>query len=83
MAAHPAVRDVVVVGRPSERWGSEVVAVVQLAEGADVTDEDIIAEAGTHIARYKCPKAIVRVSELERSPSGKADYRWAKTQAAG
>lgn len=83
VAAHPAVRDVVVVGRPSERWGSEVVAVVQLAEGADVTDEEIIAEAGTHIARYKCPKAIVRVSELERSPSGKADYRWAKTQAAG
>lgn len=83
VAAHPAVRDVVVVGRPSERWGSEVVAVVQLAQGADVTDEEIIAEAGTHVARYKCPKAIVRVSELERSPSGKADYRWAKTQVLG
>lgn len=78
VAAHPAVRDVVVVGRPSERWGSEVVAVVQLAEGVEVTDEEILAEAGVHVARYKVPKAIVRVSELERSPSGKADYRWAK-----
>ena len=34
IAGHPAVADVVVTGRPSERWGSEVVAVVQLAEGA-------------------------------------------------
>jgi acyl-CoA synthetase (AMP-forming)/AMP-acid ligase II len=77
------VRDVVVVGRPSERWGSEVVAVVQLAEGADVTDEELVAEAGLHVARYKVPKAIVRVTEMQRSPSGKADYRWATTQAAG
>ena len=80
LAAHPAVRDVVVVGRPSERWGSEVVAVVQLADGLEVSDEEILAEAATHIARYKVPKAIVRVGEMERSPSGKADYRWAKAQ---
>jgi acyl-CoA synthetase (AMP-forming)/AMP-acid ligase II len=83
LAAHPAVRDVVVVGRPSERWGSEVVGIVQLADGADVTDDDLLAEAGRHIARYKVPKAIVRVGEMERSPSGKADYRWARAQAVG
>ena len=35
IAGHPAVADVVVAGRPSERWGQEVVAVVQLADGAD------------------------------------------------
>src|ERR1700757_3868586 len=34
IASHPAVADVVVAGRPSERWGQEVVAVVALAEGA-------------------------------------------------
>jgi 3-oxocholest-4-en-26-oate---CoA ligase len=81
LAAHPAVRDVVVVGRPSERWGSEAVAVVQLEEGASATDEDLLAEAEKHIARYKVPKAIVRVPSVQRSPSGKADYRWAKVQA--
>lgn len=79
--AHPAVRDVIVVGRPSERWGSEVVAVVQLDEGSAASDADLLAEAGRHIAGYKLPKAIVRVPQIERSPSGKADYRWAKTQA--
>ncbi|GAA4370080.1 acyl-CoA synthetase [Nocardioides caricicola] len=79
--AHPAVRDVVVVGRPSERWGSEVVAVVQLDEGSTATDEELLDEARRHIAGYKLPKAIVRVPRVERSPSGKADYRWAKAQA--
>ena len=60
IAAHPAVYDVVVVGRPSERWGSEVVAVVQFAEGASATDEELVAEAAIHVARYKIPKAFVR-----------------------
>ena len=81
LAAHPAVRDVVVVGRPSERWGSEAVAVVQLAEGSAATDEELLAEAGRHVARYKVPKAVVRVDAVERSPSGKADYRWARARA--
>ena len=82
LAAHPAVRDVVVVGRPSERWGSEPVAVVQLEEGAEATDEELLAEAERHIARYKVPKAVIRVPSVQRSPSGKADYRWAKVQAS-
>ena len=41
IAGHPAVADVVVTGRPSERWGQEVVAVVQLAEGAETTADSI------------------------------------------
>ncbi|MEQ6901562.1 acyl-CoA synthetase [Nocardioides sp. YIM 152588] len=81
LAAHPAVTDVMVVGRPSERWGSEVVAIVSVADGADPSDEELIAEAARHIARYKLPKAVVRVGMLQRSPSGKADYRWAKDVA--
>ncbi|MDF1602090.1 acyl-CoA synthetase [Nocardioides sp. YIM 152315] len=83
VAAHGAVRDVVVAGRPSARWGHEVVAVVQLEDGVEVSDEELLAEAGRHIARYKLPKAIVRVPSVQRSPSGKADYRWAKAQAVG
>jgi fatty-acyl-CoA synthase len=81
LAVHPDVVDVVVAGRPSERWGSEVVAVVALREGSTVTDEDLLTEAGRHVARYKLPKAIVRRRVIARSPSGKADYRWAKEQA--
>ncbi|MDT5173692.1 MAG: 3-oxocholest-4-en-26-oate---CoA ligase [Mycobacterium sp.] len=79
---HPAVYDVVVAGRPSVRWGNEVVALVQLAEGAQANPESILAEAGRHIARYKLPKEVIFCGKLQRSPSGKADYRWAKAQVA-
>ncbi len=54
--------------------------MVQLEDGSDVGDDELLAEAARHVARYKVPKAIVRVARVERSPSGKADYRWAKAQ---
>ncbi len=81
IAGHPAVADVVVTGRPSERWGSEVVAVVQLADGASADASSIVEEASAHIARYKLPKEVVFVPSIQRSPSGKADYRWAAETA--
>ena len=79
--SHPDIEDAIVVGRPSERWGNEVVAVVQVraaAAGAGPSDEDLLEVAGRHVARYKLPKAVIRVDRVQRSPSGKADYRWAK-----
>ncbi len=79
--AHRAVFDAVVCGRPSERFGSEVVAIVQLREGELATDDEILAVAAEHIARYKLPRKIIRKQQILRSPSGKADYRWAKEQA--
>jgi fatty-acyl-CoA synthase len=81
IAGHPAVADVVVTGRPSERWGQEVVAVVQTADGTETTSESIVEHASTHIARYKLPKEVVFVGRIQRSPSGKADYRWAAERA--
>jgi fatty-acyl-CoA synthase len=81
IAGHPAVADVVVTGRPSERWGQEVVAVVQLATGSETTADSIVAHASGHIARYKLPKDVIFVRVIQRSPSGKADYRWAAEQA--
>ena len=81
IASHPAVADVVVTGRSSERWGQEVVAVVALADGARAAAGDLIVHAAKTLARYKLPKAIVFRAAIERSPSGKADYRWAREQA--
>ncbi len=80
--AHPAVYDCVVAGRPSERWGHEVVAIVRVRDGYRVADTELLAEAERHIARYKLPKAFAYVDEVVRSPAGKADYRWARAVAA-
>ncbi len=81
VAGHPDVYDVVVVGRPSERWGSEVVALIQLVEGAEPSDDELADACRREIARYKIPKAFVRTRTIVRSPAGKADYRWAAAQA--
>ena len=81
VASHPAVYDVVVTGRPSERWGNEVVAIVQFAENRSATDDELAEACRAHIADYKVPKAFVRSDKIVRSPAGKADYRWAKALA--
>jgi 3-oxocholest-4-en-26-oate---CoA ligase len=76
--AHPDVYDCVVTGRPSERWGNEVVAVVRLKAGATTSEASLLEVAQNHIARFKLPKQFVFVETIVRSPAGKADYRWAK-----
>ena len=81
--SHPDVADVLVCGRPSERWGNEVVAVVQLVDGASADEAALAAHANGSVARYKLPKAWVFTDAVHRSPSGKADYRWAKEVATG
>jgi fatty-acyl-CoA synthase len=83
LKSHPAVFDAVVCGRPSERWGNEVVAIVRLREGKPASESELLEECAKHIARYKLPKAFLFRDEIVRSPSGKADYRWAKAQATG
>ncbi|GAB04797.1 AMP-binding protein [Gordonia amarae] len=81
LASHPSVADVLVTARPSERWGNEVVAIVETLDGAEVSEDDLVEHAATTIARYKLPKAILFRPQIQRSPVGKADYRWAREQA--
>jgi acyl-CoA synthetase (AMP-forming)/AMP-acid ligase II len=82
LKAHPEVGDAVVVGAPDARWGERVVAVVSPAEGATVPDlEALQSHCRDRLAGYKVPRAVRTVDEVRRSPSGKADYRWAKELA--
>jgi len=78
---HPSVYDAVVVGTPHARWGQQVTAIVHLREPAHASEDELRSAAEAHIARYKLPRAFVFVDRILRSPSGKADYRWAKQRA--
>ncbi|MGI9601553.1 MAG: acyl-CoA synthetase [Acidimicrobiales bacterium] len=80
VGSHPGVADVIVVGRPSPRWGSEVVAVV--ACNAELDLDEIRQHVRGSLAGYKVPKAFVVVAKVERGPNGKADRRWAADVAA-
>ncbi len=78
---HPAVRDVVVVGVPDERWGEAVTAVLSTQAGEAVTEPEIVALVKEHISDYKAPKHVVVVDHVYRSPSGKADFKATKAAA--
>jgi acyl-CoA synthetase (AMP-forming)/AMP-acid ligase II len=78
---HPAVYDVVVVGTPHARWGQQVTAIVRPREGQTPSEASLRQAASQHLAAYKLPKAFVFLDSIERAPSGKADYRWARATA--
>jgi 3-oxocholest-4-en-26-oate---CoA ligase len=84
LRAYAGVADALVVGRPSERWGEELVALVALQpgmEGAAVTSEQLHGQCTSHLARFKAPKEFIIVDQVRRLGNGKPDYRWAKSTA--
>ena len=81
LRAHPAIADALVVGRPSERWGEEIVALVALRPGVDAGHDPLHAHCTSQLARFKAPKEFIFVDHVRRLGNGKADYRWAKSSA--
>jgi 3-oxocholest-4-en-26-oate---CoA ligase len=78
----PGVADALVVGRDSERWGQELVALVEPGPGAELVGEVLGAACTEQLARFKAPKEYIFVEKVRRLGNGKADYRWAKREAA-
>jgi 3-oxocholest-4-en-26-oate---CoA ligase len=78
---HPGVRDALVVGVSDQRWGHRVTAVVAPEGDPGPTADALVAHVAGRLADYKKPRAIVFVPEIRRSPSGKADLRWAQAAA--
>ncbi|MEO3759822.1 fatty-acid--CoA ligase FadD5 [Mycobacterium sp. B14F4] len=73
LAAHPAIAEVAVIGRPDEKWGEVPVAVIALGAG-DQRDLELAELDGfltERLARYKHPKALEIVDALPRNPAGK------------
>ena len=79
---YAAVADVLVVGLPDERWGQKVVAVIEVAPEHDFDQTEFERICREHLSGYKLPRVIFLADQIQRSPAGKADYRWAKDFAA-
>ncbi len=80
---HEAVVDALVVGIPDERWGQRVAAVVAVRPGrAKPSLDDIVQTCRKEIAGYKVPRSVWFVDEIQRSPAGKPNYKWANEQVS-
>ncbi len=69
LLAHPMVRDVAVIGIPSDDLGEEIAAFVVAPPEAD--PETLIAYCRAHLALYKVPKSIDIIDELPKTALGK------------
>ncbi|MGA3148034.1 MAG: AMP-binding protein [Acidimicrobiales bacterium] len=79
------VVDAVAVGIPHDRFGEEVVAVVELAPGTPpdpTTEKSVIDHVKAKLAGYKAPRRVRFVTTIGRSPSGKVDYARHRQQTA-
>jgi fatty-acyl-CoA synthase len=68
---HPDLLEVVVVGVEDEEYGEILHAHVVPREGADLSEDDVVAHAREHLARYKVPKQVHLRDELPRNAAGK------------
>lgn len=75
---HPGVFDTLVIGIPDERLGQRVAAIVQPREGTSLDLADLDAVVRKHVAGYKAPRTVWLTDHIGRTPSGKADYTWAR-----
>ena len=83
LRAHPGIADALVVGRPSERWGEEVVALIAPHPGAGLAADGraLYTYCTSQLAHFKAPKAFIFVEQIQRLGNGKPNYRWAREQA--
>ncbi|MEU8661585.1 acyl-CoA synthetase, partial [Actinoplanes philippinensis] len=77
LKAHPDVFDALVIGAADDRLGQRVVALVQSRPGAALDLGELDTHVRQRIAGYKAPRGVWLVDRINRTISGKADYRWA------
>jgi acyl-CoA synthetase (AMP-forming)/AMP-acid ligase II len=65
------VYDCAVIGIANEEWGQEIRAIVELKDGKDITEEELIEFCRGRLAGFKRPKSFIFVDELPRTPMGK------------
>jgi acyl-CoA synthetase (AMP-forming)/AMP-acid ligase II len=80
LSAHPAVKEVAVVGMPDERWGESVQAHVVTRAGMAVSPRELVLFLKSHIADFKIPTGYHFVDSIPRNPSGKILRRLLRQQ---
>jgi long-chain acyl-CoA synthetase len=79
--SHPAVAQSAVVGKLEERSGELPVAFVQLIAGSEVSEEELLDYANSHLAKYKKIRLLKIMEQLPASTAGKVLRRELREEA--
>jgi fatty-acyl-CoA synthase len=71
LTAHPDIAEATVLGVDDDQYGQRLTALVVLADGAAVTEDDLKADVRENLANYKAPREITILTELPRASTGK------------
>lgn len=72
LSAHPAIKDVAVIGLPDDRLGEIAAAIIELKPSKEDTSEEEINDFCLSLPRYKRPRRII-FAEVPRNPTGKIE----------
>lgn len=67
---HPDVLAAAVVAKADDRWGETPCAFIELKEGCQTSEQDIITHCRQHLAGFKVPRTVV-FCELPKTATGK------------
>lgn len=83
LQAHPKVKEVAVIGQPSEKWGESPAAILVTKEDENLSADEVIAYCRGKLAGYKVPRRVEFVREIPRTPSGKIQKHLLRKQFPG
>jgi acyl-CoA synthetase (AMP-forming)/AMP-acid ligase II len=77
LAGHPDVQDVAVIGRPDQKWGEAVHAVIVRRADSSVSEDELLGWCRDRIAGYKRPRSIqfIEETQMPRTATGKIQHR--------
>jgi len=83
VSAIPEVSLAAVIGRQDPKWGERPILVVQTRDSVDIGDEALLAPLRGKVASWWIPDAVIRVSRMYLSPTGKIDKARLRTEYGG
>ena len=82
LVRHPDVREAAAIGIPDVQWGETIAAVLVLADGADLSDDEVKTLVTSELRSSRSPDHVVVVDELPYNETGKLLRRVLKSDLA-